>query len=232
MVVHRLRALVALALIAALLIAHLNWPMEGAIPAGILIGFAFGAAGAAVTAFIRSWQDFDLVQLAALPMFLFSGTFFPITVYPEPLRLVIEWTPLYHGVNLIRGLTTGADEYVGKPYDASLDSVVHAQFSAAYSFARALGEGRVGPKSYERPAITEATVVKLAQRIRAGADIARGAEQVLADLAPDRDPRCPRQVVEPLVEHPDDALDAPAVKPGHRVGHVTLLALVRSGWGD
>jgi lipooligosaccharide transport system permease protein len=78
-----------------------------AIPAGVLIGFAFGAAGAAVTAFIRSWQDFDLVQLAALPMFLFSGTFFPITVYPEPLRLLVELTPLYHGVNLIRGLTTG-----------------------------------------------------------------------------------------------------------------------------
>jgi lipooligosaccharide transport system permease protein len=40
-------------------------------------------------------------------MFLFSGTFFPIAVYPEPLRVVIQWTPLYHGVNLIRGLTTG-----------------------------------------------------------------------------------------------------------------------------
>jgi lipooligosaccharide transport system permease protein len=79
-----------------------------AIPAAVLIGFAFAAAGAAVTSFMRSWQDFDLVQLALLPMFLFSGTFYPITVYPEPLRLVIELTPLYHGVNLIRGLTTGA----------------------------------------------------------------------------------------------------------------------------
>jgi lipooligosaccharide transport system permease protein len=79
-----------------------------AIPAGVLIGFAFAAAGAAATSFMRSWQDFDLVQLALLPMFLFSGTFFPITVYPAPLQVVIEWTPLYHAVSLIRGLTTGA----------------------------------------------------------------------------------------------------------------------------
>jgi lipooligosaccharide transport system permease protein len=78
-----------------------------AIPGAILIGFAFAAVGAAATSFMRTWQDFDLVQLAALPMFLFSGTFFPITVYPEPVRLVIEVTPLYHGVNLLRGLTTG-----------------------------------------------------------------------------------------------------------------------------
>jgi lipooligosaccharide transport system permease protein len=78
-----------------------------AIPAAVLIGFAFAAAGAAATSFMRSWQDFDLVQLALLPMFLFSGTFFPITVYPAPLQVVIEWTPLYHAVSLIRGLTTG-----------------------------------------------------------------------------------------------------------------------------
>jgi lipooligosaccharide transport system permease protein len=78
-----------------------------AIPGAVLIGFAFAAVGAAATSFMRTWQDFDLVQLVALPMFLFSGTFFPITVYPEPVRLVIELTPLYHGVNLLRGLTTG-----------------------------------------------------------------------------------------------------------------------------
>lgn len=59
---------------------------------------------------------------------------------------------------------------VGKPYDASLDSVVHAQFSAAYSFARALSDGRVGPNSYERPAITEAPVASLARRIRVVSD--------------------------------------------------------------
>jgi 2-methylcitrate dehydratase PrpD len=55
---------------------------------------------------------------------------------------------------------------VGKPYDASLDSVVHAQFNAAYSFARALSDGSVGLKSYERPAITQTAVVNLARRVR------------------------------------------------------------------
>jgi 2-methylcitrate dehydratase PrpD len=59
---------------------------------------------------------------------------------------------------------------VGKPYDAGLDSVVHAQFNAAYSFARALIDGQVGPKSYERPAIAQPSVVSLAQRIRVVAD--------------------------------------------------------------
>ncbi len=79
-----------------------------AVPAAILVGFAFAALGAAVTTFVRQWQDLDTVQLALQPMFLFSATFFPVTVYPPALRLVVEWTPLYRGIDLIRGLTTGA----------------------------------------------------------------------------------------------------------------------------
>ena len=79
-----------------------------AFPASLLIGFAFGAAGMAATSFMRTWQDFDLVQLVILPLFLFSGTFYPVMTYPEPIRLLIELTPLYHGVDLVRGLTTGA----------------------------------------------------------------------------------------------------------------------------
>jgi lipooligosaccharide transport system permease protein len=79
-----------------------------AFPASLLIGFAFGAAGMAATSFMRTWQDFDLVQLVILPLFLFSGTFYPVTTYPESIRLLVELTPLYHGVDLVRGLTTGA----------------------------------------------------------------------------------------------------------------------------
>lgn len=59
---------------------------------------------------------------------------------------------------------------VGRPYDPGLDSVVHAQFNAAYSFARALADGRVGPASYERPAITEPAVAALARRVRVVSD--------------------------------------------------------------
>ncbi len=79
-----------------------------AIPAALLLGFAFGAVGMAATSFMKTWQDFDLIQLIVLPMFLFSGTFYPLDAYPEALRVVVQLTPLYQGVDLIRSLTVGA----------------------------------------------------------------------------------------------------------------------------
>ena len=54
----------------------------------------------AATSFMRTWQDFDLIQLVVLPMFLFSGTFYPIDAYPPALQLVVQLTPLYQGVDL------------------------------------------------------------------------------------------------------------------------------------
>ncbi|HEV8488327.1 MAG TPA: ABC transporter permease [Candidatus Limnocylindrales bacterium] len=78
-----------------------------AIPAAVLIGWAFAAVGMAATTFMRTWQDFDLLQLVLLPLFLFSATFYPISVYPEPIRVFIQLTPLYHGVDLLRSLATG-----------------------------------------------------------------------------------------------------------------------------
>jgi lipooligosaccharide transport system permease protein len=79
-----------------------------AIPSALLIGFAFGAVGMAATSFMKTWQDFDLVQLVVLPMFLFSGTFFPVEAYPPALQLFVQLTPLYQGVDLIRSLSVGA----------------------------------------------------------------------------------------------------------------------------
>ena len=79
-----------------------------AVPAATLLAFAFGAVGMAATTFMRSWQDFDLIQLVVLPLFLFSGTFYPITSYPPLLQLVVQVTPLYQGVDLIRSLILGA----------------------------------------------------------------------------------------------------------------------------
>ena len=66
---------------------------------------------------------------------------------------------------------------VGEPYDARRDSVVHAQFNAAYSFARALTDGAVGLASYQKPAITDPVVTALAARIAVvpGPDIAPSA---------------------------------------------------------
>jgi lipooligosaccharide transport system permease protein len=83
-----------------------------ALPASMLIGFATAAAGLAATTFMRSWQDLDLLFVITLPLFLFSGTFFPITTYPEPLRTIVELSPLYRGVDLVRGLTTGHISWV------------------------------------------------------------------------------------------------------------------------
>jgi lipooligosaccharide transport system permease protein len=79
-----------------------------ALPAALLVAFAFAAVGMAATSFMRSWQDFDLVTLAVLPMFLFATTFYPLGVYPRPLQILVECLPLFHAVELMRGLTTGA----------------------------------------------------------------------------------------------------------------------------
>jgi lipooligosaccharide transport system permease protein len=84
-----------------------SWWAIFALPAAVLIGFGFGAVGMAFTSFMRSWQDFDFVQLAILPLFLFSTTFYPLATYPRWLQLAVECTPLFHGVTLVRGLTTG-----------------------------------------------------------------------------------------------------------------------------
>jgi lipooligosaccharide transport system permease protein len=79
-----------------------------AAPAALLIGFAFAACGMAATTFMRRWTDFDYITMVTLPLFLFSATFYPLTAYPEQLRLVVSLTPLFHGVELLRSLTTGA----------------------------------------------------------------------------------------------------------------------------
>src|SRR5580700_5332956 len=93
----------------ALGLVHSIWAVL-AIPVALLIGFAFAGAGMAATTFIRSWQDFEYVTLATLPMFLFSATFYPLGVYPRPIQLIVDCTPLYQGIALLRGLTLG---YVG-----------------------------------------------------------------------------------------------------------------------
>jgi len=77
------------------------------LPAAVLTGFAFAATGMAATTFMRSWQDFEFVTLATLPLFLFSATFFPLSVYPRPVAVLVECTPLYQAVTLIRGLSLG-----------------------------------------------------------------------------------------------------------------------------
>jgi lipooligosaccharide transport system permease protein len=61
----------------------------------------------AITTYIRSWQDFDLIALAQTGMILFSGTFFPVSLYPSPLKDVVYALPLYHAVELVRTAALG-----------------------------------------------------------------------------------------------------------------------------
>jgi lipooligosaccharide transport system permease protein len=87
-------------------LVHSGWAVL-AIPVALLIGFAFAAAGMAATTFMRSWQHFEFVTLASLPMFLFSTTVYPLSVYPRLIQLIVDCTPLYQGIAMLRALTLG-----------------------------------------------------------------------------------------------------------------------------
>jgi lipooligosaccharide transport system permease protein len=78
-----------------------------AVPGALLVGFAFGAVAMAATSFMKTWQDFDLIQLVILPLFLFSATFYPLETYPPAIQAIVAWTPLYQGVELLRSLAVG-----------------------------------------------------------------------------------------------------------------------------
>lgn len=78
-----------------------------AIPAVILIAAGFASIGMAFTSYMKTFQQMDWLPMVMLPMFLFSATFYPITVYPEGIQIMIQSFPLWHGVELIRMLTTG-----------------------------------------------------------------------------------------------------------------------------
>jgi lipooligosaccharide transport system permease protein len=87
---------------------NLAWTAVLALPAVLLIAFGFASIGMAITSYMKTFQQMDWIQFVLLPMFLFSATFYPITVYPEPIQYVIQALPLWQGVELLRGLTTGA----------------------------------------------------------------------------------------------------------------------------
>jgi len=103
-----------------------SWWAVFAVPVAVLIGFAFAGAGLAGTTWMRSFVDFDYVNMAMMPLFLFSATFFPLTRYPVGLQAVIRITPLYQGVALERALI------LGHP-DPTL--IVHALYLAIMGYA-------------------------------------------------------------------------------------------------
>jgi lipooligosaccharide transport system permease protein len=83
-----------------------GWALA-AFPATLLVGLAFGGIGMAISTLMRGWQDFDLLTTGQFALFLFSGTFSPVQDYPVAMEVLVWLTPLYHAVELVRGLAIG-----------------------------------------------------------------------------------------------------------------------------
>jgi lipooligosaccharide transport system permease protein len=84
-----------------------SWWAVLCLPTAVLIGYAFSGAGLGASTFMRSFIDFDFVNVAILPMFLLSATFFPLSEYPEGVQWLVKITPLYQGVVLERAFVFG-----------------------------------------------------------------------------------------------------------------------------
>ena len=95
-----------LVVIAAMGLVTSPWALL-ALPGAALISFATAALGVFLTTYMKSWQDFDYIILVSAPLFLFSGTFYPLSVYPRVVADIVEWTPLYQGVVILRDLVLG-----------------------------------------------------------------------------------------------------------------------------
>lgn len=77
------------------------------IPAGVIIGFGFASLGMAATSYIKGFQQLNLINIVLMPLTLFSGSFFPLSVLPDWLALIIRWTPLSQGIEMMRMCTLG-----------------------------------------------------------------------------------------------------------------------------
>jgi lipooligosaccharide transport system permease protein len=100
-----------------------SWWALLALPGAALISMSFAGVGVAAASCMRTWQDLELIQLVQLPMFLFSTTFYPLSVYPEWLQWVVRTLPLYHAIELLRALCNGhvsAIQLVNVAYLAAL----------------------------------------------------------------------------------------------------------------
>jgi lipooligosaccharide transport system permease protein len=84
-----------------------SWWALLALPAIVLITFAFAGAGVLVATIVKEFYQHQYIQLVMLPMFLFATTFYPLSVYSKPLQVVVTALPLYQSTELLRGLTLG-----------------------------------------------------------------------------------------------------------------------------
>ncbi len=97
-----------------------------AVPCAVLLGLAFAGPIMAFSATQRNDAGFNvLFRFVVTPLFLFGGTFFPVDRLPAILQPVAYVTPLYHGAELIRGLSLGTL----RPFDAAAHLAVLATFA-------------------------------------------------------------------------------------------------------
>ena len=84
-----------------------SWWGVLAIPAAVLISFGFASIGMAITSYFKSYQQMGLINISLLPIFLFSGSFYPLSVFPDWAQIIIKTLPLWHAIELIRNLSLG-----------------------------------------------------------------------------------------------------------------------------
>ncbi len=113
------------------------------LPVAVLTGLAFAGPIQAFSAAQTNDAPFaTLFRFVIMPMFIFSGTFFPIGQLPELLQLVAVLTPLWHGVSLARGIALDTLEptiaFINVAYLATL--MVAGLLASYVTFQRRLAE--------------------------------------------------------------------------------------------
>ncbi len=94
--------------VGALLGAVVSWWAVLALPAAMLTALAFATPITAYSAGVETDESFSVImRIGIIPLFLFSGVFFPLSQLPSVLQPVAWLSPLWHGVELARGFTTG-----------------------------------------------------------------------------------------------------------------------------
>ena len=88
-----------------------SWWGVLAIPAAVLIAFGFASIGMAITSYFKSYQQMGLISISLLPIFLFSGSFYPLSVFPDWAQIIIKILPLWHAIEMIRNLSLGIVDF-------------------------------------------------------------------------------------------------------------------------
>ncbi|MEN9967513.1 MAG: hypothetical protein RL036_746 [Actinomycetota bacterium] len=84
-----------------------SWWALLAIPGAVLIAFGFASFGMAITSYLKTFHQMNWINFFMLPMFLFSGTFYPLSIYPQWIQAIIQAMPLWHAIQLERSFMLG-----------------------------------------------------------------------------------------------------------------------------